>query len=216
MRRFRHLLPALTALAAVSAAVTSLASSSNPNSPSELYKWVDDKGALHYGDSVPTEYAQNERSVLNAQGVEIGHVEGKKNAAQQAEQSAIEAATQQRAQHDRFLLTTYVSAKDIEQLRDERLEQVDGQIRASSTYVDSLSSRLGALQERAMRFKPYSTEVGARPLPDELAEELVHTLNEARSQRQALEGKRKEQSDMRAQFEADIQRYRELTARAHS
>jgi len=41
----------------------------------------------------------------------------------------------------------------------------------------------------------------------------VHTLNEARIQRQALDGKRREETDTQAQFNSDIVRYRELTAR---
>ena len=101
-------------------------------------------------------------------------------------------------------------------MRDERLAQIDGQLQASATYIESLATRLGALQERAMQFKPYSSEPNARRMPDELAEELVRTANEARDQRKALEAKRKEQADMRAQFEADIQRYRELTAKTRS
>ncbi len=185
-----------------------------PNGPTQVYKWVDDKGVLHYGDSVPAEYAQSERSVLNSQGVEVRHIDGNKSTAQQAEQSQAEELARQRAQHDKFLLSTYVSAKDIEQLRDERLAQVESQIKASATYTDSLSARLGALQERASHFKPYSSDPDARRMPDDLAEELVHTANEARTQRLALEAKRKEQSEMRSQFETDIQRYRELTARS--
>jgi hypothetical protein len=50
-------------------------------------------------------------------------------------------------------------------------------------------------------------------MPDELAEELVHTLNEARTQNMALEAKRNEIVETRAQFDGDIQRYRELTAK---
>jgi hypothetical protein len=53
-------------------------------------------------------------------------------------------------------------------------------------------------------------------MPDELAEELVRTANEARNQRKALEAKRSEEADMRSQFEADIQRFRELTAKTRS
>jgi hypothetical protein len=106
--------------------------------------------------------------------------------------------------------------KDIERLRDERLEQTEGQIKASSIYVDTLSARLGALQERASHFKPYSSEPNALRMPDDLAEELVRTLNETHTQSKALEVKRHEQADMRAQFEADIQRYRELTSTPRS
>jgi phage shock protein A len=101
-------------------------------------------------------------------------------------------------------------------LRDERLAQIDGQIQASSTYIESLATRLGALQERAMQFKPYSDEPNARRMPDEVAEELVRTANEVRNQRNALEAKRTEQATLRAQFEADIQRFRELTAKTRS
>ena len=43
-----------------------------------------------------------------------------------------------------------------------------------------------------MHFKPYSSEPNARRMPDDLAEELVRTLNEARTQRKALEAKRNE------------------------
>jgi hypothetical protein len=182
----------------------------------KVYRWTDEKGVVHYGDTVPSEYTQSERSVLNSQGVEVGHLEGGKNAAQQAEQLRANSAAQQRAQHDQFLLSTYLSTKDIEQLRDERVAQVEGQIKATLIYIDTLSARLATLQDRAMRFKPYNTEPGARRLPDELAEDLVRTMSESRSQMRALDTKRLEESDTEAQFNGDIQRYHELTTRPHS
>jgi hypothetical protein len=214
MLRGRDIFLSLVALCASVAATA--ANSPSAAKPGQTYRWVDDKGVVHYGDSVPAEYAQKERSVLNGQGVEVGHVAGHKSGAELAEQSQAEELARKRAQHDQTLLSTYVSAKDIEALRDERLAQIDGQLQASSTYIESLATRLGALQERAMQFKPYSGEPNARRMPDELAEELVHTVNEARNQRKALEAKRKEQADMRVQFEADIQRFRELTAKTRS
>ena len=212
MLRGRDILLSLVALCAAVAA----AAANSPTTPSQTYRWTDDKGVVHYGDSVPSEYSQKEQSVLNGQGVEIGHVAGHKSGAELAQQAQAEALALQRAQHDQTLLSTYVSAKDIEALRDERLAQIDGQIQASSTYLESLATRLGALQERAMQFKPYSNEPNARRMPDEVAEELVRTANEVRNQRNALEAKRTEQATLRAQFEADIQRFRELTAKTRS
>jgi len=79
-----------------------------------------------------------------------------------------------------------------------------------------LADRLAALQDRAMHFKPYNTEPGARRLPDELAEDLVRTMSESRTQTQALDAKRHEELDTRAQFDSDIQRYHDLTTRPHS
>jgi Domain of unknown function (DUF4124) len=187
----------------------------NNDSAVRVFKWTDDHGIVHYGDSVPAEYSQSERTVLNGAGVELSRTPGRRSAAQlSAEEQAAQEA-EQRAQHDRFLLTTYASASEIEQLRDERLDQITGQIKASSSYIDSLGARLSALQERAKHFQPYSSAPDARRMPDELAEELVRTVNESRSQRAALEVKRKAEVDMRAQFETDLQRYRELTAAHH-
>jgi hypothetical protein len=195
---------------------TGTAGAADSSGGGKVYRWTDEKGVVHYGDSVPSEYAQSERSVLNSEGVEVGHMEGGKNAAQQAAQARIAAAAQQRAQHDQFLLSTYLSTKDIEQLRDERMAQEEGQIKATLIYIDTLGTRLAGLQERAMNFKPYNTEPSARRLPDELAEELVRTLNESRSQQRALDAKRQEESETQAEFNGDIQRYHELTTHPHS
>jgi len=195
-------------------AINSASAASAPGGP--VYKWTDEKGVVHYGDSVPREYAQGERSLLNSQGVEVGHVEGTNNSAATAERARLAEVERQREQHDHFLLSTYLSSKDIEQLRDERLNQIDGQIKASSAYIDSLGTRLAVLQDRAMHFKPYSPDATARRMPDDLAEDLSRLVDETRSQRRALDAKRKERGDTSAQFEADIARYRELTTKPRS
>ncbi len=79
--------------------------------------------------------------------------------------------------------------KDIESLRDERLAQISGQRRAAEAYIeDAAFGRLSALQSRALNFKPYNEGQSARRMPDDLAEDLMRTLNEMRSQRMALNG----------------------------
>ena len=218
MLRGRDILLSLMALYSALAAAppSAAAASATSTSPAKTYRWTDDKGVVHYGDSVPPEYSGREHSVLNGQGVEVGHVDAPKTAAQLAAQAQAEELLRQRAQRDQTLLSTYVSIKDIEALRDERLAQIEGQLQATSTYMESLASRLGALQERALQFKPYSSDPNARRMPDELAEDLVRTANELHTQRKGLEAKHQEQTDMRAQFESDIQRFRELTSKTRS
>ncbi len=174
------------------------------------YKWVDEQGVVHYGDHIPPQYAQQDREVLNSQGVPVGHVE----AAQTPEQAAAEALKKaevfKQRQHDSFLVSTYTSVKDIEALRDVRLDQLQGQRTAAEQYVESLRSRLGSLQVRAVAYQPYSSNPDARRMPDDLAENLVRTLNEVRVQSAALAAKSEEEKTLRSQFDADIQRYREL------
>jgi hypothetical protein len=174
------------------------------------YKWTDDQGIVHYGDSVPPQYAQRERSVLNARGVEMRKLDAQKTPEQLAAEARTQGNVVKQKQHDAFLMTTYASVKDIEALRDLRLDQLHGQRVAAELYVDSLHSRLSALQDRAKNFKPYNPRPAAHKMPDDVAEDLVHTLNELRTQNNALVAKTEEETTVRAQFQADIERYQEL------
>jgi hypothetical protein len=174
------------------------------------YKWVDEQGVVHYGDNIPPQYAQQNRTVLNGQGVEVAHVDAAMTPQQAAAEARKKSELLKQRQHDSFLVSTYTSVNDIESLRDVRLDQLQGQRTAAEQYVESLRSRLGALQARAVTFQPYSDRADARRMPDDLAENLVRTLNEMRQQNAALAAKGEEEKTLRAQFDADIQRYREL------
>ena len=176
------------------------------------YRWTDEQGVVHYGDRIPPQYAQKERAVLNSRGVEVRRLDAQKP----PEQIAAEERTQQdvlkQRQHDAFLMNTYTSVKDIEALRDLRLDQMHGQRVAAEQYVDNLHSRLSALQARAKLFKPYSSRPGAHRMPDDVAEDLIRALNELRTQSNSLSTKTEEETALKAQFQVDIERYRELRA----
>ena len=176
------------------------------------YKWVDDQGVTHYGDSIPPQYSQKESTILNKAGVPIGHNAAAKSPAELAAEAAAQEQLARQKQHDSFLLATYTSVKDIEQLRDERLLQLKGQRVAAEQYVASLGERLSALQARAQNFKPYSTRPDAHRMPDDLAEQMVHTLNDIRAQKAALTTSQEEEAKTQSQFQSDIDRYRELRA----
>jgi Domain of unknown function (DUF4124) len=206
------LLVTSTALACPGAYAVNGGSSGFKSGGPVAYRWVDEHGVVHYGDRIPPQYAQQERAVLNKQGIEVGHQDAPKTpeeaaAAERAHQEVI-----RQKQHDSFLVSTYTSVKDIEALRDVRLDQLRGQRTAAEQYIDTLRSRLAALQTRALMFRPYSARVDARRMPDDLAEDLVRTVNEFRTQSNALAAKGEEETALKAQFQADIERYRELHA----
>src|ERR1700739_300549 len=48
------------------------------------YRWVDEHGVVHYGDHIPPQYAAQDRAVLNAQGVEVRHLDAQKSPEQGA------------------------------------------------------------------------------------------------------------------------------------
>ena len=180
------------------------------NNAAIAYKWVDEKGVTHYGDSVPPQYAERGVELLNKQGVAVGHTDAAKTPEELAAEARIHEASLKQRQHDNFLVATYTSVKDIETLRDVRLQQLNGQLTAAEAYVENLHSRLVALQDRAKHFRPYSSQANARRMPDDLAEDLVHTLNEMRTQNNALTAKNQEVAGVKEQFDTDIERYREL------
>jgi Domain of unknown function (DUF4124) len=206
-------LPLFTVLL-VLACSTVVAAPSTPKSSQKgiAYRWVDEDGVVHYGDNVPPQYADKDRALLNGQGMEVGHIEGERTPEQVKAEQATRAAAQAQKQHDHFLISTYTSVKDIEALRDERLEQMKVQRVAAEQYVESLQARLATLQARAETYAPYSSSPGARRMPDDLAENLVRTVNELRAQNAAASAKSAEEGQLRAQFQADIERYRELHA----
>ena len=190
----------------------SAAANSSGKGSTVTYRWTDDQGVVHYGDSIPPQYAQKERTVLNSQGVEVRKLDAQKTPAQLAAQEHAQQDVAREKQHDAFLMNTYTSVKDIEALRDLRLDQLHGQRVAAELYVDNLHSRLSALQVRAKLFKPYSSRPDAHKMPDDVAEDLVRTLNELRTQSNALNTKMEAETELKAQFQTDIERYRELRA----
>ena len=176
----------------------------------KLYKWVDENGVVHYGDSIPPRYAKQERHVLNERGVEVEKLGAEKTEAEQAADDARLRAVTDARQRDQILLTTYVSVKQIEQLRDQRLELIESQVEVTNQYISNLRSRLGQLHTQAQFFRPYSSNANAKKMPDGVAEDLVRTVNEIRVQQRNLAAKRGEQDALRKEFQSDIDRYKQL------
>lgn len=203
--------PALSLLLALACAAGSV-SAQTQSDKGVAYRWVDEHGVVHYGDSIPPRYARSSREILNSQGVEIGRVDAAKSPAQLAAAARAQAHRVAQQQHDYFLLSTYTSVKDIESLRDERLSQIQAQQTAARQYLQSLQSRLDSLQTRAQKFKPYSSRPNASRMPDDLAQELVQTLSELHGQDQAIQARTEQESQVKAQFQSDIERFEQLKA----
>jgi hypothetical protein len=180
----------------------------------ETYKWTDKDGVVHYGDHVPAEYSQVEQHMLNSQGLEVGKKQAEMNPKEAAEYAAKQKEEARRKQHDMFLISTYPSVKEIENVRDVRLDQINGQIIAAEAYISSLTTRVDGLKHRALIFAPYNTKPGARRMPDDLAEEMVRAMSELRTQNSALDAKKAEHQNVVAQFDADIKRFKELRTSA--
>ena len=217
MRKATFLLATvLSGLMAVSAVAAEKKKSRTPKASAEgtTYKWVDENGVTHYGDHVPSEYSQREQTVLNPQGLEVQKRQAEMTPKEAAEYAAKQKEESRRRQHDMFLLSTYPSVKEIENVRDVRLDQINGQIIAAEAYISSLTTRVEGLKSRALNFAPYNTKPGARRMPDDLAEEMVRAMSELRTQNSALEVKKTEHQNVVAAYDTDIKRFKELRTSA--
>ena len=211
----RKAIPFLAVLSGlIVAAAAHAQTSAAPSAGKQTYKWVDEKGVTHYGDSVPAEYSQREQRVLNDQGLEVQKRQAELSPAEAAERAKKQKEEAQRKQHDMFLLSTYPSTREIENVRDTRLDQINGQVSAAEAYIASLTTRVEGLKERSKMFAPYNKTPGARRLPDDLAEEMVRALSELRTQNSALANRRAELKAVNDQFAEDISLFKELRVSA--
>jgi len=188
-------------------------------SKSKTYRWVDDQGVVHFGDHIPAEYADTERSVLNNQGITVARVAGQKSPEERAEEALAQAKRDEEKRlheesitRDRVLLSTYLSVEEIEELRDRRLELVEGQMRVTQLYLDNLRKNLLKLERESQRFSPYSKDPNAKPIDEKLARELSDTLDSIALYEKNLDKSAVEQTQLTAKFQSDITRFRELNS----
>ena len=178
-----------------------------------MYKWTDKDGIIHYGDSIPPEYAEQPKQVLNDQGVTVEHLEGKKTPEQlEAERAAreleAEKALQRRA--DRTLLNTYLNVDEIIMHRNRRVELFQAQQRVTELYLRNTERRLNSLQKDARRYKPYSSDPNAPMINDSLLQDIRETKETIKRQQDNLQKYKDSQNEIIARFDGDIARFKVL------
>ncbi len=179
----------------------------------EVYRWVDDKGVVHFGDQVPAEYAPIDREVLNQYGVPVRTEQGlmtEEELEAERKAAAEKKAALTAARRDEVLLSTYLSVQEIEALRNRRIELIAGQITVTTLYLKSLEEKLKRLQLEASAFKPYSEDPDAEPVDAKLAEELVDIGDSIALYQKTLQDTRTRQARVVMAFDADIARFKEL------
>lgn len=219
---FALCLPGTSALAtaAKKPASKKQTSSRSSNDP-KTYRWVDKDGVVHFGDTVPAEYATADKQVLNDYGIPVATESGSRTAEQAAAEKAAkkkaDEARQQAiraARRDQVLLDTYLTVDEIEALRDRRVELIDTQITVTENYLQGLHDILQKLQAEAAGFKPYSPDPNAPPIDERLAKELSNTMDSIMLYERNLADTKTRKTTVVSQFTSDIDRFKELKAAA--
>ena len=112
------------------------------------YKWVDEKGVVHYTDKMPPEAVDKATIELNKQGMPINKTEKaltpeQRRAKEQEADRAKEAARAQEeiARRDRALVASYTSEAEIDLARNRSLQTINNVILSSQAFSDQLSKR---------------------------------------------------------------------------
>lgn len=203
---------ALAATLVVACTTAAAASAASQVKGTKAYKWVDENGVTHYGDTIPPEYSTRARQELNRQGVPVRELPRQLTPAEaEAAKNAAEEEARRR-DRDNFLLRSYPTVSDIERLRDERIALIENQMELARTLITSTDQRIEGQKNRLRNFRPYSSASSARRVPDDLASEVVRTLSERRSMEAQLKRYEDDKVQQQEIFGADIARYKELTS----
>lgn len=178
-----------------------------------VYKWVDKNGVTHYGDSIPAEYAELPKEVLNDHGVTVENLEGKKTP-EQIEAERIEAervaAIELQRRADQALLATYLSVDEILMHRDRRVELFQAQSRVTELYLRNLERRMSKLRNEASNFQPYSDDPDAPMIDGDLADDLRSTREIIGRHQRNLQKFQTDEQQIIARFDGDISRFKTL------
>jgi hypothetical protein len=178
-----------------------------------IYKWVDDKGVTHYGQVIPPEYRDQQAAEMNKRGVTLKRIDAVATPAQRkaAEERALIAKEEQKRlyeqrRRDVALMHTYTSATEIDAARDRNLALPQQAIRG-------LEPRMKQAQERLKYSLVQASELkrSGKPVPDYLADDISTQKLEVDAMNADIARHRNQIESIRTRFDADKQRYLQMT-----
>ena len=179
----------------------------------KLYRWVDEDGVVHFGDSIPAKYAEIERQVVNEHGITLDVMRAKKTEEEKAEEARLaEVAQKEELQRraDAALLATYLSVDEIVMHRDRRVELFQAQARVTELYLRNLQRRMDSLRNEASRYRPYSDDPDAPMIDPDLADDMAATRDTIERHEENLARFQEDEQQIVARFDGDIDRFKRL------
>jgi len=184
----------------------------------KLYKWVDDNGVTHYGETIPPRYADKDRAELSKSGRLINKQEVSSademrasriaHEEEEAKKRLDEKAALEKSRHDKMLVNTYTSVAEIELARKRNVQQIDLRINGINSQIKIVNGNLADLKAEAEGY-----EKRKRVIPASLTEDLRITEERLKKLENDLEKPLAEQAALNARFDADKARFTELTGK---
>ncbi len=176
-----------------------LFSAAVPSHAADLYRWQDDQGNVHYTDRVPPEYVKHGYRVISEHGITIQTIKSV---------DEIEAAAPPPAgptMNDRRLLMTYGNEAEILAARERKLDDLQALIELNRETVSLLEIQFRQLAKEAGDY-----EKQGQPIPEPLLNRIAATRKKINKYQARLEQHTAKLEQTAAEFDDDLQRYREL------
>jgi hypothetical protein len=175
-----------------------------------MYKWVDDKGVVHYTDQVPVDAVNKGNVQLNPQGVPIKKVDPaitpEQRKATEAEQERQRDAAKQQteaARRDRALLDSYTNEGDIDLAKSRAVKTLQAALESAQGYSTQLTKRKVGLVERKATY-------AGKPVPAEIEREIAANDAELARQSDIIAQKNRQLVEVAAKYDADKERWQAL------
>lgn len=178
----------------------------------QMYRWVDAQGKVHYGDTIPPEYAKQGNAELSKSGRVVKETPpaltpDQIRARQEAEARDREARAraEEQRRRDKALLASYTTVEEVDLAEKRNLEAVDLQVKSNELRIRSVQGRLDELKKQEARFIARE-----RPVPPDLIADIRQAQEEIRRLKDNIAGAEREKEAIRARFAADRRRFLEL------
>lgn len=176
-----------------------------------MYKWVDAQGKVHYTDAPPPESAKQGNAELSKTGNIVRKTESaeerQKRLAAEAEAAARQREAEDQARRDRALLATYTTEAEIDLARDRAIEQRGLAIKSAQARVKQIEPGMKDLEAKIR-----DASKSGKPVPAYLQQQYDAGRAEMEELQRIIKTNEEAIEAARRHYEAEKQRFRELTA----
>lgn len=183
-----------------------------PGGQAATYRWVDEKGAVHYSDRVPPEEAKHRRAKLDTQGREVEVLEGVKSPGQIESENRLkqlrleqERILAEQRDRDSALLRTYRNEEEMNLALQGKLDMLDSLIKVTEANRQRQQEMLSGQEKRAA-----DLETKGQAIPKNLRDTIETARRQIARYDEKIKRIESEKAVISGNFAKDIARFKML------
>jgi hypothetical protein len=185
---------------------------SQPVMAAKFKCWTNNEGVKECGSYVPAEYSQKRIETRSDAGRVVEVKERAKTKAELAEIDRLaklkeieDAKIAEQKKQDDILLKTFSTERDINMLRNSKVNVIEGIITVTKSNNKALQKKLEKLQKQAANIE----RLGKKP-PQNVIDDIKTIEVRIKNNNDSIKDKRDEQKLIREKFDADLKHFQEL------